>query len=444
MRTIEWSPDSSPVYEKGYDSGAVRTHLDLTEVYGEREFLRHGFARDVDDDGTPELVVRTMNANRARAIDLEDGSTVWLSPDVDPPPRESVQISDLHVGDLDGDGDPEVLLATYQGSVICLDATDGSVAWHRRLGFLINNSALGIDAIVPGSGGNVALTVARGTDPSGPSPYWRNNLLFHPRLLVLDRNGEIVLLTDEYATDNSAGHYTWTGDVDGDGYHEVACIGEREVVWFDGTGERLFAMPSSGEGGHPDDLHVVDLYPDSDGKEIVYLDGHTGVNVYSSSGEPLHERTFPGAVASHLQLLAPRLTPAGPRIVGCNIRAPGSKLLLLDGELDTIWALESGPDLMHPLWFDWDRDGEREIVVGSRTDHVDRCCLRVMDRDGAPRYWQRIRGHDLCVPIEAADLDGDGREELVVAVGDKDGPDGRWSLPDGTHMHLLVVDPEDA
>ena len=72
-------------------------------------------------------MTRTGNANRCRAIDPADGSTLWASSDRRPPPRESVRISDLAVGGVNEDGTAEALLATYQGDAIRVDAGDGSI-----------------------------------------------------------------------------------------------------------------------------------------------------------------------------------------------------------------------------------------------------------------------------------------------------------------------------
>lgn len=446
MRTIRWDPVDVPIYNEGTDGGLLEAHLNLTALYGEREYLRHGYPVDVDGDGRQEVVTRTMNANRCRAIDPADGSTVWTSPDIRPPPRESVQISDLTVGDLDGDGTREALLATYQGDVICVDTRDGSVRWHRRLGYLINNSNLAVRKITPGPGKDVALTVARGTRPSGPSPYWRNNHMFHPSLVVLDHAGETAFIVEEYAEHNAAGHYTWTADLDGDGYHEIACIGDGEVIWFDNDGTRLFSMPVEGDEDHPDDVLVCDLYPDRPGREIVYLDGTDAVRVHSTEGEPLQHRRYPESVASHLQLLECLDTPDGPRLIACNIRSVDSKLLLLDGDLEVEWGLELPPDLLPPMTADWDGDGHDEIIVGGAgkerydPDAVEECSLAILDRDGSPLYWQRWTDASLCKPLAVADLDADGAEELLVSVGENDGPEGRFSLPEGTEQHLFVVE----
>ncbi len=445
MRTIRWEPDEIDDCAVGFTGGNIRQHFNLTALHGEREFLRHGFPVDVDDDGRKEIITRTQNGNRARCIRSDDGSTVWASDEVAPPPEESVQISDMAVGDLDDDGVAEVLLASYQGDIICLNALDGSLKWHRRIPWLLNNSMLSTSRITPGPGKNIALTVAEEADSNGPGPRYRYNNMYYPSLLVLDHNGDTAFLVENYAEHNSWGHYTWTFDIDNDGYCEIACCGEQELVWFDNDGTRLFALPSPGEGGHPDDVRVCNWCPERPGKEIVYLDGYEGVRIYSSEGDEIESATFPSDVASHLQLIMPLIRPEGPALVGANIRATDSKLLFMDENLDVEWGLQMAPDLMIPKKVDWDGDGREEIVTGSvgrdvhNEEGAEDCSFQITRQDGSPVYWHRWEGYTVCWPLIIDDIDGDGRPEAVLSIGDHDGPEGRWSLPEGGEEHIVVV-----
>jgi len=111
-RFVECSDDDIPVLESERIDHAI-AHLDLTGLYGEREYTRN--ATRIAVRGQPAMVTRTMNRNQARAICIADGRTLRVSPDLVPPPK-TVQISDIAVGDMDGDGQVEALLATYEGS----------------------------------------------------------------------------------------------------------------------------------------------------------------------------------------------------------------------------------------------------------------------------------------------------------------------------------------
>jgi len=442
MRVVTWEPINPQTCDAD-DDPLIRKHFNLTEIHGEREFLRHAFLADVDGDGEFEIITRTLNANRARAIRISDGSTVWISPDIAPPPEQSTQISDMAVGDLDEDGRPEVVLASYDGDVLCIDGADGSLIWHRRLPFLINNSMLSIRKITDGPGRNIALTVGH-TDVRTGGSRPRVNYLPNPSLLVLDCDGNDVAFVENYAEHNSSGHYTWVYDIDGDGLCEIACCGDAEVIWFNGSGERLFAMPAEGQGKHPDDLIVCKWYPELPGNQIIYLNGTTGLRMYSSEGRPLRDADLSG-VSSHLQQIMIYPTARAPCTVAVNIRARDSKLLFLDERWEPEWGLQLDVDVMFPFHVDWNGDGADEIITGSfgrGADNPDAphvCSLQIMDTECRPLYRRRWEGWSICQPLDIADIDGDGRPEILVSVGEKDGPEGRWSLPEGSEQHLYII-----
>jgi hypothetical protein len=143
MRLIDWTDGKAiPQRGEGMRGAAIKAHLDLCRLHGETEFVRRAFVGDFDEDGRPEILTRTLNANRVRAMRLADGETLWTSPDLYPPPEQSSQISQLGLGDIDGDGAAECVLATYEGHVVCIRAADGGVAWKRKLPWHINNPRL--------------------------------------------------------------------------------------------------------------------------------------------------------------------------------------------------------------------------------------------------------------------------------------------------------------
>lgn len=442
MQIIQWQPDDARLFADGDDGPGVMAHFNLTQLHRETEFLRHGFFVDVDGAGRPEIITRTLNANRARAISSEDGSTLWVSPDIAPPPHESVQISDIAVGDLDEDGVPEVVLASYAGDVICIDARDGSVKWHRRLPWLINNSLLKVCRITDRPGANLALTVGHTDRRAGSGPYARVNWLPDPSLAILDCEGEVEVLVEAYDEDNSDGHMTWCEDIDGDGLHEVCVCGHERAIWFDGTGERLFEMPSEGEGGHPDELIVHNWLPDRPGNEVIYLNGTVGVRMFGCDGEMLAEVDL-SEHSSHLQQIMALPQPEGPRLVAANIRDVHALLLLLDDGLTPQWGLDLPIEVMYPHRADMTGDGRQEIICGGRDrqQNAGWCSLQVLSDSGEPLYWHRWHGAEICWVLDVADIDGDGRPEILCSVGDNRGPRGRWSLPHGAEEHLYIIKP---
>ncbi len=444
MQIIEWNDDDVPVCEHGGEGSRIVRDFNLTELHGETEFLRHGIFLDVDGDGTDEIITRTLNANRARAISSIDGSTLWVSPDIAPPPEDSVQISDIAVGDLDEDGVAEVVLASYAGDVICLDSRDGSVKWHRRLPWLINNSLLKVCRITDSPGANLALTVGHTKRRTDSTDYARVNWLPDPSLAILDCQGEVEVFVEAYDEDNSNGHMTWCEDIDGDGLHEVCVCGHERAIWFDGTGGRLFDMPSEGEGGHPDWLIVCDWLPERDGREILYLNGTIGVRMYSGEGEMLAEVDL-SEHSSHLQVIEALPEPEGMGAVACNIRSPDSLLLRLDHDIQPLWGFLTDIDVIGAHHADITGDGRQEIICGgfgrardNRTAPL-KTALHVMTDAGEPLYWHRWQGESQCTVCDMREIDD--HVELLVSVGTNGGDEGRWSLAEGSEEHLYIVRP---
>ena len=449
MKLIQWDETGGVTASTGACDAWIKSHLDLTALHGETEYIRHAFLLDVDGDGKPELITRTGNANRARAIRIDTGETVWVSPDIAPPPEQSAQISQLEVGDLDEDGRPEVILATYQGDVICLSALDGSLKWHRKLDHHINNPTLKMAKVVPGRGHNLVFVVGEDFDWVTHHGRPRINFVRKPNLLVLDADGSDALFIPEYAEHNGNSHGTWAFDLDDDGLFEVACCGDNRVIWFDHKGARLFELPCKPEGNsphaHPDFMVFEDFLQDRSGKEIIYLNGTDGIIIADAGGNVLFDETFSTDIASHLQQLMVLPDPDGPFLFGANIRSRDSKLLCFDSALQLVWAAQMENDMIGVHHADIDGDGREEIITGSHgrdifsPDAAEGCSLQVMKADGTPMYQHRWPGESACGVLAVGDVDADGRQEMVVSVGSHGGPEGRFSLISGGRATLAVL-----
>lgn len=446
MGLITWDENHSTLTRTSDPgSAAVLDQLDLTSLHGEREFIRHAFVADFNGDGRLEIITRTLNANRARCMRL-DGETLWVSPDILPPPEGSSQTSQIDVGDIDGDGRDEIVLATYQGNVICLSTVDGSLCWQRRLDWHINNPRLDIRKALPGAGRNIALTVGNDFDWIQRHARPRINLVRQPSLILLDGRGDVHMVAHQYAGHNSDGHNTWMFDIDGDGLCEIACSGDNQLIWYRSDGTRLFALPCKGEGSskyaHPDDLQVCNWDDSQPSQEIIYLDGTDGVIVAGSDGQILHHRLYPESTASHLQNITPLVQPGQRCLLAENIRSRDSKLLCLDADLQVRWAALADTDMVGVQVLDWDGDGQLEIACGSHgRDLFNRegaaaCSFFVMKLDGTPLYRHDWPDDTACTPLAVIDYDGDGADEVLVGVGTHGGPEGRFSLAQGSTMKL--------
>jgi len=447
VRLIEWSSKADVArYSEGNEGGCIKQHLNLTRLHGEREYIRQGFVHRID--GIWAIVTRTQNANRAHAISLEDGSTLWLSEDIAPPPSDSSQISQIGFGDIDADGSPEAVLASYEGDVICLSADDGSVKWQIRLPWHINNPRLDLKRASAGSGLNIALTVGNDHDWTRGHSRPRINFVRNPSLVLIGPDGDHNIVADRYDSDNGNGHNTWMYDIDEDGICEICCNGSKGVHWFRHDGEALFSLPCTGEESHPDSVLAFNWLPDREGKEIFYLDGISGIAMADNRGRILRRMRFSHAQASHLQELRIFEGDDGPILLAENIRDRDSKLLCFNHKLEMIWGAWTATDLYGCMSMEWDDDGEDEIVCGSHGRGLfnprgaEECSFHVMARDGTPLYWHRWSGDTLCHPLAIADVDDDGRPEAIISVGTNGGPEGRYSLSPGHSEHIFVMGEE--
>jgi outer membrane protein assembly factor BamB len=147
----------------------IKWHYDLNApAFGQAAMA------DIDKDGKPEIVFSTyMNDGALYALNAEDGSLLWkfvnggcndaapLIYDVDQDDTLEVILgsscltktycfsgvtgqkkwqattggtdSPPTVGDVDNDGKPEILHGQFNGSVICINGEDGSVAWTKMV-----------------------------------------------------------------------------------------------------------------------------------------------------------------------------------------------------------------------------------------------------------------------------------------------------------------------
>ncbi|MCS3826462.1 hypothetical protein GGP85_001915 [Salinibacter ruber] len=434
---IHWHPQTDiSTSACGNEASHVRKHFNLTELHGEEEYTRNAQLHDINGDGRKEILTRTMNENQVRALNAMSGKTLWTSPSL-LPASQHPQASDLAVGDVDEDGKPEILLISYDGHVLCINGRDGSLQWHRKLPYHINNPDLqaSLGNITDHPGLELALTVGNSFE-WGPRNRPRINFMRNPSVLVLRADGKTAWKASRYDKNNSRGHKTWVHDVNNDGYAEVFVIGDRKIHAFDRHGDLLFTIPMK-HAGHPDQIVFGDWSSESPGDEVIYTDGIRAIGVASSTGQILNHHTVTDTLQGHLQDLTFISSPDGPRLLAQNIRAPNAKTILYDQDLIPLWVAQLGyrASMQTTKLLDWTGDGTPEIATGSITNTNDtQCSLQVMTLDGDPLYWHRWNGYPLCILTDAHE------EKLLLGVGWNEGSEGRYSLRSGTSMNLFIVD----
>jgi len=219
-------------------------------------------------------------------------------------------------------------------------------------------------------------------------------------LLVFDNRGQLKFETEMWkgSEDNiEMGSAPTIGDIDGDGNPEIAFEG----TIFRSNGQKLFDLAhGGGDDGHGAFPLLTDL--DGDGfQEIV-----TGKYAYRKDGSVIWERQ-----------------PTNPATCDESATTPGPTCVCNPGRIDLGWLVKQ-PCAMNGLTMllDVEKDGRAELVLRDAPTS-----MRILDAStGQPKYgpwsWSLPSGDDngICsAAMSAADVDGDGKPEIIVPSGDK-------------------------
>ncbi|MCB9795298.1 MAG: hypothetical protein H6741_21555, partial [Alphaproteobacteria bacterium] len=170
------------------------------------------------------------------------------------------------IGDLEGDGSPDICVGGYDAGVICAEA-DGSYKWHAgtRVSYGAAHPVIGdmdgdgcaevaVGAQVFDCAGNLVFSGSSGDSDVGIGAV--------TAMADMDLDGELELVAGNavYERDGSAlwvdggaEGYPAVGDFDGDGLPEVVRTGSGYVTLTDDDGSILWsvALTGGGRGGPP-------------------------------------------------------------------------------------------------------------------------------------------------------------------------------------------------
>lgn len=200
-------------------------------------------------------------------------------------------------------------------------------------------------------------------------------------LLVFDHTGKLKFQTDAFTGDPECGEQNSAptlADLDNDGLVEI--IFERSVFAY--NGRKLFDLPVSGNDGHGSVPSVSDL--DGDGKlEII-----VGRHVFRADGTLWWSAPASGGLGGNSSVAG-----NGPTMV-LDVDGDGSPEIVLRPAANkfVVYDAKTGTKKYGP--FEWTLP-ESQNDQGSQSDGI---C-------GAP--------------MSAADIDGDGRPELIIPSGDR-------------------------
>jgi outer membrane protein assembly factor BamB len=385
----------------------------------------HAFAfSDVDEDGLPEILVRTLRGTLTALA--HDGSRrfEWSVPD---------SANCLATADVDGDGAEEILAATR--ARIVGFGPDGSRRWESApLGGIAAMAVAQLDGrgprevvAVTADWRIVGLALDGATlfdEPSGLEVYWLT-------AADLDGDGRDEVYTanevpGEIVARRPDGSELWRKDAGASAFvgasFEMGPGGRRAVLAGNWEG-RVFALDAEGEvlldrtvQGGAYALAVIDL--ESDGTPEI-LAGTTDGRITAFTGEGA--RLFETQVRGGARALGSADCDGDGRpeiLVGTM----AGEVHSLDFQPDLAFEAEVGDQVQDLSVADLEGEGRLEVVVGT-TGSV--ACFESSGR----RRFRAVGEKSQYASPRVVDLDGDGRSEVVLGLRSggiaEVGPDGR-------------------
>ena len=190
---------------------------------------------DVDDDGDPDLIFGNSDVAlccflgtdllRTNGLYLNDGTGKFTNVTAARMPKRSNYAWDVGVGDVDGDGDPDLVFGSTGQSLLYLN--DG------------NGTFTDATAQMPGDTGSTTAIALEDVDGDGDRDVVLGNYRQQNRLFLNDGNGTFVDSTVPRMPDDNAITYAVAlGDVDADGDPDVVFgnAGQNLLYLNDGAG----------------------------------------------------------------------------------------------------------------------------------------------------------------------------------------------------------------
>jgi hypothetical protein len=389
-------------------------------------------------DGRPGAEVLTIEAKsgRARALTLEAGSGEGkeTAADATPPrgrlrvyplPRQGARGRTLAMADIDGDSKKDVIIADPSGAqVFVFRQGESGLGSYRSYPTLA-----GVKAIRAGDldgDGKAEVLVLSGAEKEAGLSRWADDRLGPPVAIPavaepvsldlgdLDRDGKPEILYAVASAEKPARGQAF--DI-----HALRPGADGKLVPFT-WGEGAKKTPS---------IRVEDLNGAPTALQVVDLDGdpHPDLIVFHEYGTPVALRGRSGSIPEVLPAGAGPLTGATPTSVA-TAGPLGSGLLVAQNGYARLVALdEAGRWAIRDQFNAAKTDAQVVSAVALGADGKDKTAVALYDRRAKALSWVRSGDEKPGEPLpigaiddqglHVADLDGDGRDDLLIAGTDR-------------------------
>ena len=338
---------------------------------------------DIDGDGDLDLVAGNSGTNST--VWKNDGQGTFTLSVRNLPPVDRVDpahLGTLALGDLDGDGDLDLVLPFLCSSAIPTTCADGSTSLYLNDG----SGAFGLARTFSGYTGAVALG-------------------------DLDGDGDLDLVEGR-ADGNPLNHYGTPNAVGG--------LPNR--VWLgDGQGDFRAVMPVLDDIPNPLAVAAAPLDAAPGPELVICAHGACAIHAGDARGRygaPLQTLSFTGGSGDFMAVTTGDLNGDGAADI--LVADDGAHLFLSDGAasgpaFSAAGTLDAGTGITAAVLGDLDGDGDLDLVTGADTTGAG--FIRVWRNDGSGGFTgialQAGKGSPVAT-VRLGDLDGDGDLDLVA------------------------------
>ena len=405
------------------------------------------FAEDIDGDEDLDLIVGNEWVDfYIYAFDGDSSTLMWTSEQL------SGYARDLAFGDVTGDGNLNIIAATYD-RVQVLEAINGTKNWYYSVaGTIASVGTADFDGdfiydVLAGGGADFS-----GSPPDPDKSVWALKTTQSPllweynfgeygnALAIGDLNGDqymdvvTVCSSDDKASaingEDGTELWTWvgtenlyavtTGDFNNDGHDDVAVAGnDDQVTALNGNnGNVMWQFTNTGNQIYRKNLQATDLNSDGNIDVIAGCDDSHVYAINGLTGNQLWSCAI-GAGSNEIELA--QMNASGPLdvVVAVGSGTSGKKVVVIDGsDGKIIWSYNAPNAVEHVEVMDVNGDNVPDVAAAI-TPYSDQVIM--IDGDTQSTIWSKTMSLSSNVhSLAHGDLNGDNTPDVVVPGSDDD------------------------